>query len=153
MSNHTGICIVWPAYFEGSTDKESHCTALFLGSTETANFTKDQVEHAIWPVSHIRKVIPTNGVAMFGANADVPVILLNDAGGQLGLEYSVMKHQLTEAGIPYSDLYDFNPHVTVANDNPGAPIPTEVHLTAPVVWWGDERKLHPAHQSSTAAVA
>ena len=55
-SARTGIAIVWPANFPGSTDPELHATALFLGNTETVDFTKEKVEEALGPYlepSHI----------------------------------------------------------------------------------------------------
>lgn len=149
MSDHTGIAIVWPAYFEGSTDPEAHVTALFLGNTDTATFTKEDVWEALgtdfcW--GNIGLVY-SDGTALFGKDGDVPVVLLQ--GGMLGPHYQTFTRRLNNAGIPYSDLFPFNPHVTVPERSV---IPQTVHLAGPTLWWGNERVLHPEHARRQKAV-
>lgn len=149
MSDHTGICIVWPAFFTGSTDPEAHVTALFLGNTDNVNYTKDQVEHAIWAMSRYGNfgMHSTAGTALFGKNKDKPVILLNDGG--LGWAVVRMTAMLVQIGITPSTLFPFNPHITVPE---GSVIPETVHLGHPVVWWGNERATHPEHAKREKAV-
>ena len=149
MSEHTGICVVWPAYFEGSTDTEAHVTALFLGNTETAEFTKEQVLDAIAPLTRYGSpgTFTTKGTAMFGKNNDVPVILLQDGGLNIWVEE--MDQRLMDAGIARSTMFPFNPHVTVPEGNV---IPLYVKLAAPTLWWGDERVIHPEHAKREGAV-
>lgn len=149
MSEKTGICIVWPAYFEGSTDPEAHVTALFLGNTDNVNYTKDQVEHAIWAMSRYGNfgIHATVGTALFGKNKDKPVILLED--GALRWAVDKMTALVAEIDITPSTLFPFNPHITVPE---GSVIPENVHLGRPVVWWGNERELHPQHAKREKAV-
>lgn len=149
MSDHTGIAVVWPAYFEGSTDIEAHVTALFLGNTETAAFTKEQALAAIEPVVRYGSWgdFTARGTALFGKNNDVPVILLQDGG--LGIAVKELTKRLTGAGIAPSTMFPFNPHVTVPE---GSTIPLRVNLAAPTLWWGNERKLHPTHVKREGAV-
>ena len=45
--NSTGIAIVWPAWFLGSTDSELHATALFLGNTDTTTFNRKDIEEVL----------------------------------------------------------------------------------------------------------
>lgn len=147
--SHTGIAVVWPAYFDGSTDPEAHVTALFLGNTETVEFTKEDVLAAITPVVRYGSWgdFNTKGTAMFGKDNNVPVILLQDGG--LGVAVKELTRRLTQKGIMPSTAYPFNPHVTVPE---GSVIPLTVHLAVPTLWWGDERVIHPKHAKREAAV-
>jgi len=149
MSDHTGIAVVWPCYFDGSTDIESHVTALFLGNTETCRFTKEQALTAIAPLTRYGSpgTFITKGTALFGKNNDVPVILLQDGG--LSVWAKGFSDYLLAAGISPSTMFPFNPHVTVPE---GSVIPMSVHLAAPTLWWGNERVIHPQHDKREAAV-
>lgn len=147
--SHTGICVVWPAYFDGSTDPEAHVTALFLGNTETAEFSREQVLDAIQPVLNWGSwgEFQTRGTDMFGKEKDKTVILLQDGG--LHNAVKEMTKRLTRNGIMPSTAFPFNPHVTVPESSV---IPLTVHLAAPVLWWGDERAIHPKHARREQAV-
>ena len=149
MSEHTGIAVVWPAYFDGSTDTESHVTALFLGNTETATFTKEEALAAVTRVSKYGSWgdFTTKGTALFGQKNDVPVILLQDGGLSIAVK-ELTKH-LVAAGIQPSTMFPFNPHVTVPE---GSVIPMRVNLDAPTLWWGNERVIHRTHAKREAAV-
>lgn len=149
MSDHTGICIVWPAYFEGSTDTEAHVTALFLGNTETAAFTKEQVLAAIAPLTRYGSpgTFTTKGTALFGKDNDKPVILLQDGG--LSIWADGFRDYLVAAGITPSAMFPFNPHVTIPEGNV---IPMYVNLAAPTLWWGNQRTIHPEHAKREGAV-
>lgn len=145
----TGICIVWPAYFEGSTDPQAHVTALFLGNTDTAEFSKDRVLRAIEPVCRWGSWgdFTVKGTDMFGAEKDKPVILLQDGG--LSGAVKELTQRLVAEGIVPSNLFPFVPHVTVSE---GSVIPLKVHLSRPVLWWGDQRAIHPKHALREKAV-
>lgn len=149
MSDHTGICVVWPAYFEGSTDTEAHVTALFLGNTDTAEFTKEQALAAIAPVTKYGSWgdFTTKGTSLFGKDNNIPVILLQDGG--LSIAVKELTKRLVAAGIEPSTMFPFNPHVTVPE---GSAIPLKVHLAAPTLWWGNERAIHPEHAKREGAV-
>lgn len=149
MSDHTGIAVVWPCYFEGSTDPEAHVTALFLGNTYTAEFTKEQVLKAIDRICKFGSWgdFTTKGTALFGKDNNIPVILLQDGG--LGLAVKALTKDLQAAGIEPSTMYPFNPHVTVPE---GSVIPLKVHLAAPTLWWGGQRAIHPEHAKREGAV-
>jgi hypothetical protein len=149
MSDHTGIAVVWPAYFEGSTDSEAHVTALFLGNTDTAEFTREQALAAIQPVTKYGSWgdFTTKGTALFGKDNNVPVILLQDGG--LGIAVKELTKRLNAAGIMPSTMFPFNPHVTVPERSV---IPMSVHLSTPTLWWGNERTIHPVHAKREGAV-
>lgn len=149
MSDHTGICIVWPAHFEGSTDPEAHVTALFLGNADNVEYTKEDVRRALgtdftWGSPG---VFHTLGVDMFGKEKDKPVLLLNDGG--LSLHYLTFARRLRIAGIEPSTMFPFRPHVTVPDLNV---VPKTVQLAAPEIWWGNERVIHPNHAKRQRAV-
>lgn len=149
MSDHTGICVVWPAYFEGSTDPEAHVTALFLGNMDTAEFTKGQVLKAIDRICRFGSwgEFTTKGTALFGREKNIPVILLQDGG--LSIAVKSLTKDLQDVGIEPSTMFPFNPHVTIPE---GSVIPMKVHLAAPTLWWGNERVIHPKHAKREGAV-
>jgi 2'-5' RNA ligase len=158
MSDHKNACIVWPAWFEGSVDPELHVTALFLGSTEDATFTKEQLLDAIepgeWQDPGVYRLMP--GVDWFGRNKDIPVLrLYNLFQPDLVYTYEVIKAILWDQhGImPASDFYPFQPHITLKNEKLAAlkELPREVHLEAPVLWWGNDRPIHSKHRKDLAA--
>lgn len=146
-SARTGIAIVWPAWFQGSTDPELHATALFLGNTDTVDFTKADVEealgHYLWPAW-----VDVTGTASFGQHDDIPVLLLERRNTML-LTREAIKRRLEKRGIHASTTYAFNPHVTIAKEAEHVQgdlfRPKEVHLEAPVLWWGDQRAIHTNH--------
>lgn len=145
--SHTGIAVVWPAWFPGSTDPESHVTALFLGNTETVTFDRGRVEDVVSRFNlgpgHTKA---HKRIERFGVMEDVPVIRLADQG--LYLIQSLMIEVLANVGAVSPSTFPFNPHVTIAKErsrvmsNP----PAWVHLEAPVLWWGDTRGIHSRHQ-------
>lgn len=154
-SARTGIAIVWPAWFPGSTDPELHATALFLGSTETVDFTKADVEAAlgryIWPAW-----TKVTGTAMFGQHQDIPVLTL-ERTKLLVVTRMDINERLKRRGIHASTTFAFNPHVTIAKEAEHVQeaalfAPAHVHLEAPVLWWGDSRAIHTAHQQKNRAV-
>jgi 2'-5' RNA ligase len=145
-SARTGIAIVWPANFPGSTDPELHATALFLGSTESVDYTKEDVQaalhHYLWPAW-----TRVTGLSMFGRNNDIPVLTL-ERTNLLVITRLAIKRQLEKRGIQASNEFAFNPHVTIAKES-FDPAPREgvqqIHLESPVLWWGESRVGHPAH--------
>jgi len=151
-SARTGIAIVWPCWFPGSVDPELHATALFLGNTDTVDFTKEEVEEALgrylWPAWTQSK-----GFSLFGANHDIPVLVLEHTN-LLTITRDDIKRRLFNRGIRANDQFDFIPHVTVAKEIAGGAYrPSEVHLESPVLWWGDERVLHTEHAKQKAKAA
>lgn len=147
-SARTGIAIVWPAWFPGSTDSELHATALFLGNTDTVDFTKADVEEALgrylWPAW-----VGVTGTDLFGMNKDIPVLLLERRNTML-LAREAIKRKLEKHGIHASTTFAFNPHVTISKEaehvqEAATFAPVLVHLEAPVLWWGDERAIHTNH--------
>lgn len=147
----TGICIVWPAWFEGSTDPEAHVTALFLGNTDTATFRREDAQDAVELLGRVVPgKFPIKGTAMFGKNKDKPVLLLGkNPRFDLYWDMNAATNWLVRSGIQPSALFPFNPHVTVPE---GSIIPKTVHLAAPTLWWGDERAVHPEYAKREAAV-
>jgi 2'-5' RNA ligase len=158
MSDHTGICIVWPAWFEGSTDPELHVTALFLGSTDDADweYGREEVQGV---VDAFRDIAPgpvslLAGIDWFGREKDVPVLRLYSMFSP-ALRYTrdVMAEHLTNLGIEPSTDFGFIPHITMANEGLESrkQLPRVVYLEAPTLWWGNERKIHTFHQKEEAA--
>lgn len=144
-SARTGIAIVWPAHFPGSIDPELHATALFLGNTETADFTKEEVEdalkHYLWP-----GWVKVTGFKWFGRSNDVPVFTL-ERNNLLTITRQDIKSRLEAKGIHASTEFAFNPHVTIAKEKNylGRVLEPGIHLESPVLWWGDYRPLHTNH--------
>jgi 2'-5' RNA ligase len=146
-SARTGIAIVWPAWFEGSTDPELHATALFLGSTETVDFTKEDVEAVVkpylWPAW-----TKVTGLEMFGQQDDIPVLTLENTR-LLTITRMDINERLKRRGIKASTTFDFNPHVTISKEAEHVQSelfwPKQIHLESPVLWWGSDRAVHTNH--------
>lgn len=153
-SARTGICIVWPAWFPGSIDRELHATALFLGTTDTVGYQKEDVlaamsDQYLWP-----GWVKTTGFKYFGRENDVPVFTL-ERTNLLTITRQHLKTNLERRGIFSSTLFPFNPHVTIAKEKNylGRVIEPGIHLESPVLWWGDDRTLHSGYTNRQEAAA
>ena len=150
-SARTGICIVWPAWFPGSTDPELHATALFLGTTDTVDYTMRDLSEAIpdrylWPAW-----TNVTGTDQFGTHKDIPVLLLEHTN-LLTITRNDILERLERRGINASTTFEFTPHVTIAKEaehvqDSMAFAPSHIHLESPVLWWGEERVLHTNHDT------
>lgn len=147
-SARTGIAIVWPAWFPGSTDPELHATALFLGNTDTVDFTRYEVEETLgrylWPAW-----TKVTGTERFGTHKDIPVLTLEHTNLLHITRHDILT-RLARRGIHASTTFDFNPHVTISKEVQDYDLqqrywPDEVHLESPALWWGDDRVLHTNH--------
>lgn len=131
------IAIVYPAHW-GYTDVQfPHSTILYLGEIPDVDFGKDilvdtldslKLELFMWA-----EVI---GKERFGAEQDVPVLLIEHS--KLQPTYELVSSALYDKGISSASEFDYRPHVTVGDgawENP----PTNIMLSPPVVWWGDDR--------------
>lgn len=156
MSGHTGIAVVWPAWFEGSQDEELHVTALFLGNLGMVDYGRDEVQDV---VDAFRGVSPgpvslLAGIDWFGRSKDVPVLRLYSMFSP-ALRYTrdVIAEHLGNLGIEPSDDFGFIPHITLSNEKLVSmkQLPRIVHLEAPVLWWGDKREIHSNHRKEEAA--
>lgn len=161
MSGHKSICIVWPAWFEGSSDPELHVTALFLGRLAdpwTPGCLNSRREEAQGVVDAFRDIAPgpvslQASIDWFGRNKDVPVLRLYSMfSPHLRYTRDVMAEHLTNLGITPSDAFGFIPHITMGNEQiTSMKLPRIVYLEAPVLWWGDDRAIHSNHQKEEAA--
>lgn len=156
MSDHTGIAIVWPAWFSGSTDPELHVTALFLGSTDDAGYGRGEVRDV---VAAFRDIAPgpvslQASIDWFGRDKDVPVLRLYSMFSP-ALRYTrdVMAEHLGNLGIEPSGEFGFIPHITMSNENLTSmkQLPRIVYLEAPALWWGNDRQIHSNHRKEEAA--
>lgn len=157
MSGHSGICVVWPAWFEGSTDPELHVTALFLGNLGMVDYEAEEVLNAMGrfmgtPPGTVG-LFP--GIDWFGQDNDIPVMRLYTLfNPHLNYQRSSIQKNLWDGyGIGVSTEYPFRPHITMANEKFAAmpELPREVHLEPPVLWWGDKRPIHTKHRKELAA--
>jgi 2'-5' RNA ligase len=140
----TGIAIVWPAWFLGSTDPLLHVTALFLGDTETTKFSRDDIERVLrWEGAHPGACRVT-GMALFGKEGNVPVLTIDSPA--LRIEQEWLTKELDMYGIVSPSEFPFNPHVTIAKEEAKPYFPHYVQLESPVLWWGSDRPIHSKHQ-------
>jgi hypothetical protein len=141
---HTSIAIVYPAVFP-QAHAESHCTAIFLGRIGEVEFTKDMVMYALWDIrrywgQNIHRYFRANDqIEWFGVDKDKPVVTFRD-DLLLRISRDMIDKRLRQDGIRSASVFngtDYRPHVTLT----GKPLyaPLGVTLTAPVLWWGDER--------------
>lgn len=148
-SKHTGIAIVWPAWFLGSTDPQLHCTALFLGNTETTPFRRSTIENVLRWKGNDPGPCHVTGPALFGKEQNIPVLTIENPNLQQELDWLVRRLAAYEVISPSE--FGFNPHVTIAKEEAKPYFPRFIQLEAPVLWWGDDRPLHTKHQTAVAA--
>lgn len=149
MSEHTGIAIVWPAWFLGSTDPELHCTALFLGNTETTTFSRADIEAVLRWEGADPGATKVTGLALFGKDNNIPVLTIDS--DVLRIEQAWLTRELDMYGITSPSEFPFNPHVTIAKEDAKPYFPHYVQLESPVLWWGDSRPLHSKHTKAMVA--
>lgn len=150
MSAHTGVCIVWPAWFLGSTDSGLHCTALFLGHTTGMDPASEATIREI--LSHVELdpgPVRVIGRDLFGRDKKTPVLLLENPA--LDVVQAWMARELDLAGIMPSTEFPFTPHVTLSKEAAMPWFPHFIQLEAPVLWWGGNRQLHSKHIQEVAA--
>lgn len=138
----TGIAIVWPSWFLGSTDPTLHCTALFLGDTETTKIDRRDIESVLRWEGLDPGAIRVTGLALFGMERNIPVLTIDSPA--LRIEQEWLTRELEMYGITSPSEFGFNPHVTIAKELYG-PTPNFIQLESPVLWWGDERPIHTKH--------
>lgn len=134
-----GIAIVLPARFKGHVP-ESHCTVMFLGYTDEADYTRDMVLTAMDQfVEWFPQEFATAGTDWFGVDRDVPVMRLMSSW--LMSYRSYVERILAEEGIyPTKGAvkWPYQPHVSLPDDFEEE-LPKTVTLYSPVLWWGTER--------------
>lgn len=145
----TGIAIVWPAWFLGSTDPQLHCTALFLGDTETTTIDRRDIETILRWEGADPGACRVTGPALFGKEGNVPVLTIESRA--LMIEQEWLARELDMYGIKSPSEFGFNPHVTIAKEAAKPYFPNYIQLEAPVLWWGDERPIHTKHKVTVTA--
>ena len=151
MSDHTGIAIVWPAWFLGSTDPQLHCTAMFLGDTETTPFDRAVIERVLRSQTVDPGACRVTGPDLFGKEKNVPVLTIESR--VLTVEQEWLARELDLHGIVSPSEFGFNPHVTIAKEAAKPYFPHFIQLEAPVLWWGDDRPIHTKHAARAAVAA
>lgn len=144
--NSTGIAIVWPAWFLGSTDPQLHATALFLGDTETTTFNRKDIEAVLRWEGLDPGATRVTGLALFGKEGNVPVLTLSSDVLQVEQEWIV--RELEMYGIESQSTFGFSPHVTIAKETARSYFPHYVQLEHPVLWWGSTRPIHSKHKKA-----
>ena len=139
----TGIAIVWPAWFLGSTDTTLHATALFLGDTETTTFNRKDLEHVLRWQGADPGACRVTGPALFGKEGNVPVLTIESE--VLRVEQAWLAKELDFYGITSPSEFGFNPHVTIAKEEAKPYFPGYIQLESPVLWWGQDRPIHSKH--------
>lgn len=145
----TGIAIVWPAWFLTSTDPQLHCTALFLGNTETTPFDREVIQEVVDNEALVPGAIRVAGTALFGTGRNVPVLTLR-YNHVLDSAQEWMVRELEMRGIASPSEFDFNPHVTISKEIANPWLPHYIQLEAPVLWWGPDRQIHSKHSKQHA---
>ena len=146
----TGIAIVWPAWFLGSVDETLHCTAMFLGDTETTKFDRRDIESILRWQGADPGPCRVTGTALFGKDKNVPVLTIESK--PLMIEQEWLAKELDMYGITSPSEFGFNPHVTIAKELAKPYLPNYIQLESPVLWWGDDRPIHTKHQKATVSV-
>lgn len=141
--SHTGIAIVWPAWFLTSTDPTLHATALFLGNTETTTFDREVIQAVVDNEALVPGAVKVTGSALFGTGRNVPVLTLES--DLLRIEQEWMVRELELHGIVSPSEFGFNPHVTISKEEANPWLPHYIQLEAPVLWWGPSRAIHSKH--------
>lgn len=136
------ICIAYPSVWPDTID-EPHSTLIWLGNISEASFTKGDVLEVLDSVNlPAPGPTPVAGLEMFGPDKDIPVALLSFTPS-LRINHSKLSLALSKKEIYSASEFDYTPHVSISYD-PDFPsenieLPELVELSAPVLWWGDER--------------
>ena len=139
---HTGIAIVMPAKFPGS-EEESHCTVAFLGNTDTAPFSRRQVESVVTDLrssfGNMRRKFSVLGDELFGVEKNKSVLILEPFW--LSHFRQVADTLLDQqGGIRPSTDWAYRPHVTLPEGYyQDYEMPWYVTLQRPILWWGNDR--------------
>lgn len=149
MSPKTGIAIVFPAWFLGSTDQELHATALFLGNTDTTTFSRGAIQDVLDHICLDPGPVKVTGIDLFGKEKNIPVLTIENKA--LTVVQQWMERELDLIGIVSPSTFPFNPHVTIAKETARPYFPHYVQLEAPVLWWGADRAIHSKHTKAQVA--
>lgn len=130
------IAIVYPSNWP--VEDLAHCTMIYVGEISKVDFTKEDLtstlDQFVWPKNSI---VPTGNLEYFGPNKNISVVTLKRTS-YLYLARLCVEDALKLKGIINASEYkDYRPHITVPD--PTLAIPQFVELSAPVVWWGDDR--------------
>lgn len=145
----TGIAIVWPCWFLGSTDPQLHCTALFLGNTDTTTIDRRDIEAVLRWEGLDPGACRVTGPALFGKDQNIPVLTIESKA--LRVEQEWLARELDMYGIVSPSTFGFNPHVTIAKETAKPYFPKYIQLESPVLWWGDDRPIHTKHAKAQVA--
>jgi 2'-5' RNA ligase len=142
-SNNDYIAVMWPvAYPSGyPAPVDPHCTVIILGTTDTVNFTKEEVLEVIRNQRQHNSFLFTKvkELTWFGPDADVPVLLLDHT--VLEEFQSNLKRDLAAVGIQDASSYpEYRPHCTITeNAARTRNFPDRLMLTPVQLWWGTEK--------------
>lgn len=126
---------------------DAHCTLIWLGDTDTATFTKDQLLEVLSAYDYTptpeQTPLPPK---IFGKDDERVVVLpLEDGDGSLQALRAHIEAALEDRGIKSPSEYTtYVPHVTTEPYIPGQtkmanyPVPDRLKLTKAELWWGDE---------------
>lgn len=141
-------CIVYPAEFPshitGPTVSRPHSTILYLGDINE-DLGGTEIEHLMDILSPVEtnyyQYIEVTGKALFGPDADYPVLTLSKTP-ILEEIHSVIKNTLLNYGIVSPSQWDYAPHMTVDAETYNRDyLPEWVLLRPPVLWYRDESVL------------
>lgn len=135
------IAVMWPVAYplDYPAPKDPHITIIMLGTTDTANFTKDEVLDAMKETNYnAMPYVSVSGLEWFGPDNDVPVLTVKHS-----FLFDYKKHlerRLAERGIFNTSSYpDYRPHITITEDAAtGNNYPLKLVLGPVELWWGTE---------------
>lgn len=134
------IGVMYPADFNVP---DAHCTVIYLGEMQDAEFTKEDLVLAMKRLAlKAPGEVKVLGYDLFGKENDILVIRLDDS--LLKENFDKVQRTLAKIGAENKSSFpDYNPHVTVKEhfkgDIRGMVDPPEIiTLGAPEIWWGDE---------------
>src|SRR5690349_20457315 len=142
-TNEDFIAVMWPAaYPQGyPAPVDPHCTIVMMGTTDRANFTKEEVLEVIRETLHWNSFLLTTvaGLEWFGPDENVPVLRLEH--GLLQKFHDDLKARLKAKGIFVDETYPvYKPHVTITEEAAlTRNFPDKIMLTPVQLWWGEEK--------------
>jgi len=140
----TSGAIMWPAVYPLDPahpeyrPREPHSTIVYLGDITDVNYTKEEVIDAIKDTYHsVFLWVYVEGLDWFGPEENIPVLRVHH--DYMRPYHDTLTKVLKIRGIPFSEEYDYSPHITIT---PQAALdevwPKKILLSPVELWWGGE---------------